>query len=190
MPAEKTPRPARLLVEPAGRAEWRAWLAAHHADSQGVTLAVGKKGASVTTLTYDDAVEEALCFGWIDSTTRALDADRYTILVTPRKRGSVWARSNKERVKRLTAAGLMTPAGQAAIDAAKADGSWTILDEVEAGIVPHDLADALDAAGVAERFAALTPSVQKMALYRIASAKRPDTRAKRIAETVEQVASD
>lgn len=178
------------LVVPASREEWRTWLAANHATSKGIALAVAKKNGSRAGVAYEEAVEEALCFGWIDSTTRTLDADRYTILVTRRKRGSVWARSNKERVKRLTAAGLMTPAGQAAIDAAKADGSWTILDEVEAGTVPADLAAALDAAQVADRFAALTPSVRKMALYHIASAKRPETRAKRIAETVAQMAGD
>jgi len=173
------------LVEPASRAAWRSWLAQHHATSSGVWLAIGKKGNSVTTLTYNDAVEEALCFGWIDSVVRRLDADRFMQLVTPRKPRSIWARSNKERVERLTAAGLITPAGLAVIERAKADGSWTTLDDVEAMIVPEDLAVALcEVSGAAEGFSALGASARKMALYWIAEAKRPETRAKRIEQTV------
>jgi uncharacterized protein YdeI (YjbR/CyaY-like superfamily) len=133
------------LVEVAGRAEWRAWLQRNHSTSPGVWLAVGKKGNSRTALTYDEAVEEALCFGWIDSVVNRLDADRFKQLLTPRKRGSGWARTNKERVGRLIAQGLMENAGLAAIEAAKADGSWHALDDVEDLVVPDDLAAALAA---------------------------------------------
>ena len=133
------------LVEVAGRAEWRAWLERNHSTSPGVWLAVGKKGNTRTTLTYDDAVEEALCFGWIDSVVNRLDADRFKQLLTPRKRGSAWARTNKERVERLVAQGLMTDAGLAAVEAAKADGSWHALDDVENLVVPGDLLAALAA---------------------------------------------
>ncbi len=172
------------LIEPSSRAEWRQWLAENHASSPGVWLAVGKKGNTITTLTYDDVVEEALCFGWIDSTVRTLDADRFRQLLTPRKRGSVWATSNKERVARLTREGLMQPAGVAVVETARADGSWDLLDDVEALVIPADLAAALDAAPpAADNFAAFSTSVKKLALYWIASAKRPETRARRIAET-------
>ena len=172
------------LVELGSRAEWREWLEANHATSSGIWLAIGKKGNQVTTLSYDDTVEEALCFGWIDSTVRRLDADRFKQLLTPRKAGSVWSKPNKARVERLLEAGLMQPAGQAAIDRAKANGSWQILDDVEALVMPDDLSSALDAANAAGSFAALTPGTRKIALYWIASAKRPETRATRIAQTV------
>ena len=180
------PRLAELpLVEPVDRSAWRLWLVGNHATSPGIWLAVGKKGNSRTALTYEDAVEEALCFGWIDSTVNRLDADRFKQLVTPRKPGGTWSRSNKERVKRLIAEGLMTPAGLAAIEAAKANGSWTLLDDVEDLIVPPDLAAALEKVPAAAAYVAgLSDSLKKMLLYRIASAKRPETRAKRIAETV------
>jgi uncharacterized protein YdeI (YjbR/CyaY-like superfamily) len=185
-PAAIKPRAADLeFVELPDRGSWRSWLVANGDSSPGVWLAVGKKGGSVTELTYDDAVEEALCFGWIDSTTRALDADRFQQLFTPRKPGGTWARSNKERVERLTHAGLMTPAGLARIEEAKADGSWTLIDEVEALEMPEDLATAFDAVPRAARgFRALPDSKKKQLLYWIRTAKRESTRANRIAETV------
>jgi len=189
----RQPKPAGSaglpFVEPADRAEWRAWLEAHHATSLGIWLAVGKKGGQVTSLTYDDAVEEALCFGWIDSIVNRLDEHRFKQLFTPRKPGSAWARSNKQRVERLLAQGLMAPAGLAAIEAAKANGSWTLLDDVEDLVVPDDLAAALEASPAASRyFAGFSSSAVKMILYWIATAKRPETRAKRIAETIESAA--
>lgn len=148
-------------------------------------LAVGKKGNTVTELSYDEAVEEALCFGWIDSLTKRLDDDRYKQLMTPRKRGSAWAASNKERVARLAALGLLAPAGRVAVEAAQADGSWALLDEVDALIVPADLAAALAENEVAgSAFAALPPSRRRQILYWVASAKRPETRQKRIRNSV------
>ena len=184
------PRLADLpLLEPKSRAAWRAWLEANHASSHGIWLAVGKKGNAATSLTYDHAVEEALCFGWIDSTVNRLDADRFKQLFTPRKPSSTWARSNKERVERLEVAGLLTDAGRAAIDAAKADGSWSLLDEVEALTIPEDLADALAADPAALcGFGELPNSVKKQALYWIQTAKRPETRTRRIAEVVRTAA--
>jgi uncharacterized protein YdeI (YjbR/CyaY-like superfamily) len=181
--------PDASLLEPQDRAELRAWLEANHATSSGVRLAIGKKGNTVTALTYDEAVEEGLCFGWIDSTARRLDADRYTVLFTPRRRGSVWARSNKERVERLTAAGLMTPAGVAAVESAKADGSWDLLTDVDDLVVPPELAAALVSEGASARFDALPVSAKRIALYWIASAKRQETRARRIAETAAAAAA-
>jgi uncharacterized protein YdeI (YjbR/CyaY-like superfamily) len=177
------------LLEPASRAELRAWLEANHATSKGVRLAIGKKGNRVTSLTYDDAVEEALCFGWIDSTAHRLDADRYTGAFTPRKPRSVWARTNKVRVERLERLGLMTPAGRAVIEVAKADGSWDLLNDVDDLVVPDDLASLLAASPPAKKsFEALPASGKRMALYWIASAKRPETRAARVAETVRAAA--
>jgi len=173
------------LLAPASRAELRAWLAENHATSAGVNLAVGKKGNTVTALTYDDAVEEGLAFGWIDSVAHRLDENRYTVRFTPRRRGSIWAKTNHARVARLTADGLMTPAGMAVVEAAQADGSWTLLSDAEDLVIPPDLAAALSAAGASARFSALPAARQSEALYRIGSAKRPETRERRISETVE-----
>ena len=167
------------------RAEWRAWLEENHVTAPGVWLVTYKKSSGKPHLSYDELVEEALCFGWIDSKGNTVDAERTKLLITPRKRGSGWSRPNKARIERLVASGLMTPAGLAKIEAAKADGSWTSLDDIEAMIVPDDLDAALraDAAALAgwERFA---PSVKKPLLQWIAFAKRPETRARRVAETV------
>lgn len=172
------------ILEVADRAELRSWLERNHATASGVNLAIGKKGGLATKLTYDEAVEEALCFGWIDSTARRLDADRYTVLYTPRRPGGTWARTNKQRVRRLTEEGRMAPAGLAVIEAAKADGSWMLLDDVENHVVPPDLATVLEEAGARESFDALPGGAKELALYWIATAKRPATRAERIAATV------
>jgi len=172
-------------VEPLSRAEFRAWLEANASSSAGIWLAVGKKGGRVTTLRYEEAVEEALCFGWIDATVRRLDEDRFLQLFTPRKPGGNWAASNKARVERLIAEGLMTPAGFAAIERAKADGSWNRLTDVEALVMPDDLTEALAATPGAEQgFAKLAESGRKQLLYWIVSAKRDETRANRIEQTV------
>ena len=161
----------------------------NHAISPGVWLAVGKKGNTRTRLTYDDAVEEAVAFGWIDSTVRRLDEHRFKQLFTPRRPGSQWSRSNKERVDRLTERGLMTPAGMAAVESAKADGSWTLLDDIEDMKVPDDLEAALAAnPDAARNFEGFSATARKLSLYWIGTAKRADTRAERIAETVRSAA--
>jgi len=173
------------FIEPANREEWRSWLQEHHASS-GVWLAVGKKGGRVTTLTYDEAVEEALCFGWIDSTVNRLDDDRFRQLFTPRKPNSSWAPSNKARVARLIAEGRMTPAGMVVVEAAKRDGSWDLLEDVENLVMPEDLLAALAATpGASAGFATLPESQRKMALYWIQTAKRAETRTNRIDRTVQ-----
>jgi uncharacterized protein YdeI (YjbR/CyaY-like superfamily) len=167
------------------RTEWRAWLADNHETAPGVWLVTYKKASGKPHLPYEELVEEALCFGWIDSKGNKVDEERTKLLMTPRKRGSGWSRPNKARIERLIANGLMTPAGLAKIEAAKADGSWTALDDIEAMIVPPDLDAALRADGEAlagwDRF---TPSINEPLLLWIVSAKRPETRAKRVAETV------
>lgn len=178
-------------VHPASRAEWRAWLEENHARADGVWHVSYKKATRKPRVTYDEAVEEALCFGWIDSKPRKLDDERSMLWFAPRKAGSGWSRPNKERVARLTAMGRMTPAGLAKMEAAQRDGSWTALDAVEALTVPPDLARALAASPAAERnFAAFPRSARRGILEWIASARTPVTRAKRIAETARLAAEN
>ena len=177
-----------VRVAPASRVEWRAWLAAHHRDSEGVWLVVAKKRSGVPGPTYEEAVEEALCFGWIDSRMHPLDGDCFEQRFSPRRAGSIWSRSNKERVQRLRRAGLMAPAGLACVEAAVADGSWDRLGQVEALMVPADLAAALEAAGASGGFDGLPASMRKQLLYWVAEARRPETRGRRIAAVVEAAA--
>lgn len=178
-------------VEVSDRAEWRAWLAENHKVARGVWLVRGRKGTTQPYMPYDDIVEESLCFGWVDSQPRKLDADRSLLLVTPRKAGSRWSRANKERIARLQGAGLMAEAGNAAVARAKADGTWTALDSVEDLVEDDDLRAALDSApGARANWDAFPPSVRRGILEWILSAKRPETRANRIRETAEQAAKN
>lgn len=167
-------------VEMKTRTAWRAWLAKNHATHGPIWLATWKKGTP-HYLSYADIVEEALCFGWIDSTARGLDAERSMLLLAPRKPRSVWSALNKKRVAQLEASGLMQPAGRSKIDAAKQDGSWNALDAVERLEVPADLAKALGRKGKTT-FDAWPPFLRKQSLYWIEAAKRPETRARRIEE--------
>jgi uncharacterized protein YdeI (YjbR/CyaY-like superfamily) len=177
------------IVRVRDRAAWRAWLERHHDASPGVWLVVAKKNARRPGITYVEAVEEALCFGWIDSRPNTLDEEHYLQRVSPRKPRSVWSRLNKERVARMIAEGRMTEAGLRPIEAAKRNGSWNALDDTDDLVVPDDLAAALASRPAARRrFDAYPPSVKKPALYWITSARRPETRAKRIAEVVNQAA--
>ena len=168
-------------LQPKTRAALRRWLSKHHETSPGVWLISYTKSSGKPVLPYEDIVLELLCFGWVDSTTRKVDHERSAIYVAPRKKGSTWAATNKARIEALTSEGLMQPAGQAAIDRAKADGSWTILDAVEALEVPDDLAKALrkDRAAKA-RYEGLSKSRKKEVLWSIISAKKPETREARI----------
>ncbi|WP_310392780.1 YdeI/OmpD-associated family protein [Hymenobacter sp.] len=179
------PRPdAYAQAQPASRAEWRQWLAEHHARSPGVWLVYCKKASGRPSVSYGEAVEEALCFGWIDSLPRKLDAERSQLLFTPRNPKSGWSKVNKERLVRLEAAGQLMPAGLAAIALAKQNGAWESLDAAEAGAVPADLAAALAAdAAAARNYAAFSLSARKMILTWVLGAKRPETRAQRVAET-------
>lgn len=174
-------------VEPATREEWRAWLAAHHASASGVWFVTAKAGVrDRPRVAYEDAICEALCFGWVDGTLRRVDEDRTMLYFAPRKRGSTWAWTNKARVERLAAVGLMAPAGLAAVERAKADGSWSVLDAVEALEVPEDLATALGSDPAARAgYEALPASARKQLIWHVVSAKRPDTRARRVAAAVE-----
>lgn len=136
-------REGLALVEAPTRAAWRAWLVANHAQAASIWLVLNRKGSGLPHLPAAEAAEEALCFGWIDSRPAKLDARRSLLLVSPRKPGSAWSGVNKARVERLLAAGLMAPAGLAAIERAKADGSWTRLDGASALTEPPELLAAL-----------------------------------------------
>jgi uncharacterized protein YdeI (YjbR/CyaY-like superfamily) len=176
-------------IEPATVAAWRKWLERNQARAEGVWLVTLKKNAKLPPrrerIDYNTAVEEALCFGWVDSLPRKLDDQRSMLYFAPRKARSGWSRPNKERVERLLADGRMTPAGLAKIEAAKVDGSWSKLDAIEDLVVPDDLRAALNATPPATKhFGAFPRSVKRGILEWIASAKRPETRAKRILETV------
>ncbi len=178
-------------VAPATAAEWRAWLEANHSTVPGVWLIFVKKNSGLRGVDYEEAVEEALCFGWIDSKGRSLDAQHTLLTFTPRKPGGTWAKSNKERVARLIEQGRMTPAGMAVIEQARADGSWNALDGFDDLTIPEDLATAFAANEAAARnFAAFSPGAQRTYLWWIKSAKRPETRARRIEETVRLVAQN
>jgi uncharacterized protein YdeI (YjbR/CyaY-like superfamily) len=180
----------RERVEVRSREEWRAWLQANHQTSPGAWLVTFKQGSG-PYFPYGERVEEALCFGWVDSLARGLDEARSMQMFTPRKPTSYWSGANKERVARLTAAGLMAPAGQAMVDLAKATGTWNALDDVEAGVEPPDLAAALDASPDARRhWDAFPESVRRGLLGWVFTAKRQETRAKRIAEIVDRAAEN
>jgi uncharacterized protein YdeI (YjbR/CyaY-like superfamily) len=176
---------AAPLVEISSRRQWRSWLAKNHDTFHAIWLVSHKISTGKPRIDYDDLVEEALCFGWIDSTVRTIDDDRAANYVSRRKKGSIWSRSNKERIQKLEASGLMTPAGRALIDAAKADGSWTTYDVVEDLIVPPDLAAALNQdPQAAAYFEAFAPTRKKPILWWVYQAKKPETRAARVAEVV------
>lgn len=175
-------------VEVTSRAQWRAWLAEHHEDAPGVWLVVYKKHCGDRHLSWPDIVQEAICFGWIDSRTRRVDEDRTKLLLTPRKPGSTWSATNKRHVAELEGSGRIAPAGQRAIDAARVDGSWSFLDDIEALIEPDDLSRALDQRpGARPGWEAARKSERKRALYWIKTAKRAKTRADRIDKVVSRV---
>jgi uncharacterized protein YdeI (YjbR/CyaY-like superfamily) len=177
-------------VQPGSRKAWRAWLKKHHQSADGAWLVYAKKHTGIPSLTWQEAVEEALCFGWIDSVRRPVDETYFTQLFTPRTTRSTWSAINKASVDRLIAAGLMETAGLAAVDAAKANGRWSSIDHVESHTLPPDFAAALAKNTAAQAgYASLSPFVRKQFLYRLHSAKRPETRAKRIAELVAAAAA-
>ncbi len=175
---------------PGSREAWRKWLSENHNLKQSVWLVYFKKKPDVQSLTYSEAVDEALCFGWIDSTRKTLDADRFTQFFCRRKPASGWSRVNKEKITRLIGDRLMMPAGQRCIDLAKQNGSWSMLDEVEALVIPPDLNKAFDEhAGSKTFFKSLGKSVQKQMLQWLVYAKRRETRQSRITKIVEAAAN-
>ena len=177
-------------VEARSRVAWRAWLRRHHRTAPGVWLVYHKKHSATPSVSYEEAVQEALCYGWIDSLVRALDARRYRQLFTPRKPGSTWSPSNRRRVAQLIADRRMTKAGLAKIESAQADGSWHSLDAVESLTIPAELRRALAAEGDALRhFRGYAASLRKGMLYWLASATRPATCERRLAKLVAYAAA-
>lgn len=171
---------------PASRQAWRLWLSEHHISKQAVWLVQYKKSANIPTISWSEAVEEALCFGWIDGIRKSIDHERYIQFFTKRKPRSTWSKLNKAKVLELIEAGLMTTAGHESIIRAKENGSWTILDEVEELVIPHDLEVEFSRQPEAKAFfLTLSKSIRKAILQWIAFAKRPETKAKRIAEVVD-----
>jgi uncharacterized protein YdeI (YjbR/CyaY-like superfamily) len=178
-------------VEVGSAAELRDWLAAHGPTSGSVWLVTSRKHVADRYLAWADLVDELLCFGWIDSLPRKLDADRTMHLIAPRKPGSAWSAVNKVKVASLLAEGRMTPGGLAAIDAAKMDGSWEALTEADPERPPEDLRTALAQRPTADAFFARFPRSSRRAILEwIALARSPETRARRIAETVERAAEN
>jgi uncharacterized protein YdeI (YjbR/CyaY-like superfamily) len=178
------------LLEVDDRGAWRAWLEANHATAQGVWV-VSLRKETGKRLDYDALVEEALCVGWVDSRAQPVDDERIMQLVTPRRRGSAWARSNKERVTKLEASGAMAEAGSHVVEAARADGSWSRYDSAEALEIPADLEAALTANATAARnFDGFSDAAKRTILRWLIDAKRPETRAKRIAETASLAAKN
>ena len=171
---------------PKSRQEWREWLQDNHDKKQSVWLIYYKKKSNIPTVIYSEAVDEALCFGWIDSKSKPIDEHKFMQFFSRRKPNSVWSRVNKEKIERLTNEGLMTEAGYEIIEIAKQNGSWTILDEAEALIIPDDLDKELQKRKNAkEYFLSLSRSDKRNILQWLVLAKRQETREKRIAEIVE-----
>ncbi len=167
------------------RTALRTWLQQNYRQKESVWLIIHKENSTQGTLSYNDAVEEALCFGWIDSKPNKLDDETYKLLYSPRKNKSVWSKVNKEKIKQLLKDGLMQPAGMEKINAAKKDGSWAALDAVEALQMPAELAGAFKKNKTAQKnFSAFPAGVRKQIFWWIASAKRVETKNKRVAETV------
>ena len=187
MPANVTESYER--VEASDRKKWRAWLRKNHARSPGIWLVFYKKSSGVPTVRYDEAVEEALCYGWIDSLMKPVDDQRYRQLFTPRKPKSRWSKPNKDRVDRMVAAGLMTEVGMEKIRAAKRDGSWTTADASDSLVVPADLRKELSRnKKTSAAFENMPPGRRKQLLAWIYDAKRPETRARRVTQAAEVAA--
>lgn len=173
----------QVLVE--SQQELRDWLKAHHQQKESLWLVKWKKGHSKNYLSYDDIVDELICFGWVDSLPRKLDAQKTMLRISPRKPQSNWSSVNKERVKRLIEAGKMEAAGLAMVEIAKQNGRWDFLNDVEKLILPEDLKLALGQNAEAERYFQNFPPASKRGILEwIKNAKQADTRKKRIEETV------
>ena len=176
-------------MQVAGRAEWRAWLQDNCETAGEVWLVIQRAGSATLGIAQRDAVDEALCFGWIDSTARRRDTESWYQRFSPRNPRSTWSSINRQRVERLSAQGLMTPHGQAAVEHAKQSGTWLMLADAQNGVVPLDLRAQLDAVeSAATGFEAYPRSKKQSILEWIASAKRPETRQRRITRTIEAAA--
>jgi len=169
--------------------QWREWLAQHHDTSPGVWLVTWRPASGHPVVTYEESIEEALCFGWIDGQALTLDADRTMLWLTRRRPGSGWSVRSKERVTRVEADGRMTPVGRAVIDAAHADGSWTRFDDADNLVVPPDLADAFAVRdGARAHWDTFSEAVRRGILRWIVEARRDSTRTTRVQETADLAA--
>lgn len=174
------------IFYPTSRTEWRQWLEENHSSKQSVWLVFYAKSSEKPAVIWSEAVDEALCFGWIDSKKIKIDTETSHQYFSKRKPQSTWSKINKEKVHRLIENGLMAPAGLDSIEVAKQNGSWTILDEVEELIIPKDLEKAFKKHnGSKDYFLSLSKSVRKMMLTSLVLARRPQTRQKRIDEIAE-----
>lgn len=171
---------------PSNKKDWRKWLELNHNKREAIWLIFYKKQSPNYNLSWSDSVDEALCFGWIDSTKKTIDSEKYTQYFSKRKAKSNWSKINKDKVTTLIDQGLMAEEGYKSIEIAKENGSWTILDEVEALIIPEDLKEEFAKyTGSIEYFDSLSKSAKKILLYWVVSAKRKETRQKRILEIAE-----
>ncbi|PCJ64881.1 MAG: hypothetical protein COA58_11445 [Bacteroidetes bacterium] len=171
---------------PYDKQDWRKWLELNHNKKESVWLIFYKKKSPNYNLSWSDSVDEALCFGWIDSTKKTIDKERYMQYFSRRKPNSIWSKINKDKVDYLTSENLMQEAGYKTIETAKENGSWSIIDEVEALVIPEDLKKEFDErVGSLEYYESLSKSAKKILLAWIVLAKRTETRQKRIVEIAE-----
>jgi uncharacterized protein YdeI (YjbR/CyaY-like superfamily) len=178
------------VVSFANQADWRAWLAAHHSGApEGIWLKIAKKGSAVASVDYPQALEVALCYGWIDGQKKGLDETHWLQRFTPRRSRSIWSKVNRAKAEALVESGEMQPAGLAEMERAKADGRWdAAYDGQRTSAVPDDLAAALAGNAVAREFFATLDSANRYAiLHRLQTAKKPETRARRLAQFVEML---
>ena len=176
---------------PIDKKNWREWLELNHKKKDAVWVIFYKKKSPNYNLSWSESVDEALCFGWIDSTKRTIDSEKYKQYFCKRKAKSNWSKVNKDKVKALIEQGRMEEEGYKSIEAAKENGSWTILDGIEELIIPEDLKEKLaNYEGAAEYFGSLSKSVRKVLLYWVVSAKRKETRQKRIIEIAENASEN
>jgi uncharacterized protein YdeI (YjbR/CyaY-like superfamily) len=178
------------VVSFANQADWRAWLAAHHSGApEGIWLKIAKKGSAVASVDYPQALEVALCYGWIDGQKKGLDETHWLQRFTPRRSRSIWSKVNRAKAEALVESGEMQPAGLAEMERAQADGRWdAAYDGQRTSAVPDDLAAALAGNAVAREFFATLDSANRYAiLHRLQTAKKPETRARRLAQFVEML---
>ena len=184
-----SPRPVPEAAFFEGPRDFEVWLEAHGASSDGVWIRMAKKGTGIPSLDWAAGVEVALCFGWIDGQSRRIDDEWFVQRFTPRRPRSIWSKVNRRKVEALTEAGRMRAAGLEEVARARADGRWdAAYDGMATASLPEDLAGALDEAGLADAFAALDSRNRYAILHRVQTAKRPETRARRIARFVEMLA--
>ncbi len=176
---------------PSDRQDWRKWLELNHNKKEAVWLIFYKKKSPNYNLSWSESVDEALCFGWIDSVKKSIDTEKYKQYFSKRKAKSTWSKINKDKVKTLFDQGLMKEEGYKSIEIAKENGSWTFLDEVEALVIPEDFKkEFTNYKGSMEYFDSLSKSAKKILLYWVVSAKRKETRQKRILEIAENASKN